>query len=462
MQTIDFLDRLSAAEKRDQQQQQPAGSSARDGEVKQKVRRKSPVKRPKKKVGPGRPSSPMKKKRSASAIAAEHAAAAKAATAKAEHEQKRREAKPSAADPARELAQHGYETLGPIAAGAFSTILRARAVTSATEGTSAARATGACASEAADGGAASGDGGAAGPADAACDVAVKTFDNAKCAKSKELGEARDRELSALRMLKAEAEAAGRRHPHIAYMLAEHEGPNTSHAVLEYCPGGSLQRHMQILQKQKAPARGAAAHSAAGSTPEGIGMVEEQVARLTCQTASALSHMHSLDLAHRDIKPGNLLFDNEGGASAADFRIKLCDFGFATKCGGRMLKKLVGTPSYIAPELTGPGKEGGYKGRPVDMWALGVVVFETLHGKPTFYGATLEQLEVRIRAVSHAPFDAHISAGARALVQALLKADPTKRLTSKKTLEHGWLKHVRAQAVVAVAPPTSAECEREVS
>jgi hypothetical protein len=69
----------------------------------------------------------------------------------------------------------------------------------------------------------------------------------------------------------------------------------------------------------------------------------------------------------------------------------------------------------------------------------VVLFEVIHGKPAFYGATLEQLETRIRAVSLAQFDATVSAGARALVQALLKAEPKERFTAKKVLEHSWIK-----------------------
>ena len=103
---------------------------------------------------------------------------------------------------------------------------------------------------------------------------------------------------------------------------------------------------------------------------------------------------------------------------------------------------MGTPSYIAPELTGCGTEGGYKGRPVDMWALGVVTYEMLHGRPPFYGATLDQLETRIRAVSHAPFDPAVSYGAKSLVLGLLCADPTKRLSAKMTLKQPWIKRRR--------------------
>ena len=403
----DFLDRLSYAEKRDQERlSEPATPQL------PKKKRRSPVpsqvrKGLKKLAAGGRTMSPKK---------AAAAKTAKEAAEKAVQEQRRRETKPSASDPAREVAQHGYEVLGPIASGAFSTILRARAVGPPTGG----------------------------------NVAVKTFDRAKCDKAKDIGDQTRSELYVLRLLASEAKAYPGRHGHIAYMLAEHTGPNSIHAVLEYCQGGSLLRHMQLLQRTKAPARGATAHSAAGSASEGVGMPEAQAAALVWQLTSALAHLHSLDVAHRDIKPGNILFDNEGGANAAEFRIKLCDFGFAIKCGGRRLKKLVGTPSYIAPELTGCGTEGGYKGKPVDMWALGVLLFEILHGKPTFYGANLEQLETRIRAVSHAPFDPQIAPGARTLVSSLLKADPGKRLSSKATLNHAWLKaHDRGDARVAL-------------
>ena len=432
----DFLDRLHAAEKRDQQQrlqqeQQATGSEGAEG--KPKVRRKSPIRSAGIKIkklvtsSGSHLASPLKRPLSA----AEQVSLAKATADKTVAEQKRRDAKPSAADPARELAQHGYEALGPIAAGAYSVILRARRSACPVSKDEAEARASAVASAV----------GSSSDVAEGSDVAVKTFDNAKCAKSKDLGEARDNELKALRILAAAArERGGARHPHIAYMLAEHEGPATTHAVLEYCPGGSLLRHMQLLQKQRAPTRGAAAHSAAGFASEGVGMPEGDVAKLTWQVASALEHMHSLDLAHRDVKPGNILFDNEGGATKPEqMCAKLCDFGFTTVCGGRMLRKLVGTPSYLAPELTGCGKEEGYRGKPVDMWALGVVLFEIIHGKPAFYGATLEQLETRIRAVSLAQFDATVSAGARALVQALLKAEPKERFTAKKVLEHSWIK-----------------------
>ena len=98
-------------------------------------------------------------------------------------------------------------------------------------------------------------------------------------------------------------------------------------VLEYCVGGSLRRHLQQLSK----ARGAAATRWAA--PDGYsdqptrskGMAEAAAADLLRQLASALLHLHALGVAHRDVKPENLLF-----ADTAKRTIKLCDFGCARR------------------------------------------------------------------------------------------------------------------------------------
>jgi hypothetical protein len=119
--------------------------------------------------------------------------------------------KGSSGDPARVLKPLGYEPLGPIAAGAFSTILRCKEASSGRE------------------------------------VAIKSFDSAKCAKDPALGFARDNEMHVLRQLQRAAkhsaegggQPAGTPHPHIANMLVELgdiDGPHL-HAVLEYCEGG---------------------------------------------------------------------------------------------------------------------------------------------------------------------------------------------------------------------------------
>ena len=166
-------------------------------------------------------------------------------------------------------------------------------------------------------------------------VAIKTFDNAKCAKEKIIAKARDRELQVLRMLRSEAgNETG--HLHIANMIAEHQTAGTMFAVLEYCGGGSLQR---LLQQQ---------------TARGIyGMPEARVAELTGQLSNALRYLHSFGVAHRDIKSGNVLFD---GRELGEGRGKLCDFGFAITCNDKPLRQQCGTPNCFAPELTEIGEE----------------------------------------------------------------------------------------------------------
>ena len=117
----------------------------------------------------------------------------------------------NASDPSKSLPPLGYTVLGPIAAGAFSTILRCRAKQS--------RAV----------------------------VAIKSYDNLKCARDVDEADARDRELSVLRLLRDAAEEPGASpHPHIANMLAElgdSEAPHV-HIVLEYAEGGSLKRFLE--------------------------------------------------------------------------------------------------------------------------------------------------------------------------------------------------------------------------
>ena len=150
-----------------------------------------------------------------------------------------------AADP---LLRHGYATQGPIAAGAFSTIVRAKRISSGLE------------------------------------VAVKSFDNAKCKKDYQHLYLREGELNALRAAKRDQPSRW-----IANLVEEHIGPNHTYAILEYCAGGSLQRHLQKLQ-------------AKGTRGDPLTMAEPEVRRLGAQVNAALRHLHRLDVAHRDLKP----------------------------------------------------------------------------------------------------------------------------------------------------------------
>ena len=140
---------------------------------------------------------------------------------------------------------------------------------------------------------------------------------------------------------------------MANLLELHEAPNATHAVLEYCAGGSVHRHLRSMR-----------HGNAYSEPAGSLLVH--------QLALALAHLHELGVAHRDVKAENVLYTDSHRR-----QIKLCDYGFAIICHERKLRTVCGSPAYMAPELVAAGKEA-YYGWPVDLWALGCFAFEVLH------------------------------------------------------------------------------------
>ncbi|MBC7875865.1 MAG: serine/threonine protein kinase [Anaerolineales bacterium] len=107
----------------------------------------------------------------------------------------------------------------------------------------------------------------------------------------------------------------------------------------------------------------------------------EIAALFQRIGSAIDYAHRLGVVHRDIKPGNILFDAQGEASLSDFGIaKLTESTAAfTGTGG-----MIGTPTYMSPEQALGGKN--VDGRS-DIYSLGVVLFEALSGQPPFNGDT---------------------------------------------------------------------------
>ncbi|WP_327589916.1 protein kinase [Nonomuraea sp. NBC_00507] len=104
----------------------------------------------------------------------------------------------------------------------------------------------------------------------------------------------------------------------------------------------------------------------------------QAARLMGQVADALAVAHAVGIVHRDIKPGNVLID------AATGQVRLSDFGVARIVHGPGLTQttsIIGTPVYLSPEVA----EGGAPTPAVDVYALGLILYELLAGRPPFVG-----------------------------------------------------------------------------
>ena len=151
-------------------------------------------------------------------------------------------------------------------------------------------------------------------------------------------------------------------------------------------------------------------------------------------------------------------------------VKLCDYGFAARCTavsaaraearekrGR-LRTLCGTPAYQAPELRCQSA-AGYEGPPVDMWALGAVLYEMLHGRPAFAGETMEVLQHRISKASHAQLAASLSPGPKGLVRSLLQPDPAMRLTAHAVADNSWVGPDRPPGSPPGSPPLAKPAAR---
>ena len=149
---------------------------------------------------------------------------------------------------------------------------------------------------------------------------------------------------------------------------------------------------------------------------------------------------------RDIKPQNILLDNDG-------RAKLCDFGFARNLGLntfvltsiKVSNSFVtfqrptgtqGTPLYMAPELI---EEKPYD-HTADLWSLGCILYELLVGQPPFSTTSLFQLIKKIR-YECIQWPAHLSPGARSLLSGLLEKDSRRRLSWPDLPNHPWLCHL---------------------
>jgi F-box protein 11 len=157
------------------------------------------------------------------------------------------------------------------------------------------------------------------------------------------------------------------HPHIVKVLDVGEQAGVPFAVLQFLAGGSL-RHRQLAQS------GGLQPLPAGTLADWLGGIAE-----------ALDFLHAQNYIHRDVKPGNILFDGHGNAYLGDFGIIKAVAGEgATEMRANLTQRgmILGTLQYMAPEvfLSQP-----YDGR-VDQYALAVTVYEALTGRCPFQGA----------------------------------------------------------------------------
>jgi WD40 repeat protein len=237
----------------------------------------------------------------------------------------------------------------------------------------------------------------------------------------------------------EAEAIARlNHPNVVQIHEVGEQGGLPFLAMEYCDGGSLAKKL-------------------GGTP----LPPREAARLLAALARAVQVAHDKGLVHRDLKPANVLL-------AADGTEKVTDFGLAKDLAASTATApgaILGTPSYMAPELAGAGC--GKVGPAADVYGLGAILYECLAGRPPFRGATPLDTLLQVREdepVPPARLQRHVPRDLETICLKCLQKAPARRYASAGALADDLERFRRGEPVRArpVSAPVRAWrwCRRE--
>ncbi|XP_041118717.1 calcium/calmodulin-dependent protein kinase type II delta chain isoform X10 [Polyodon spathula] len=154
-----------------------------------------------------------------------------------------------------------------------------------------------------------------------------------------------------------------------------------------------------------------------------------------QILEAVLHCHQMGVVHRDLKPENLLLASKLKGAA----VKLADFGLAIEVQGDQQAwfGFAGTPGYLSPEVL---RKDPY-GKPVDMWACGVILYILLVGYPPFWDEDQHRLYQQIKAGAYdfpSPEWDTVTPEAKDLINKMLTINPAKRITATEALKHPWI------------------------
>eukprot|EP00123_Amoebidium_parasiticum_P001587 comp12715_c0_seq1/m.7814 comp12715_c0_seq1/g.7814 ORF comp12715_c0_seq1/g.7814 comp12715_c0_seq1/m.7814 type:complete len:669 (-) comp12715_c0_seq1:568-2574(-) len=221
-------------------------------------------------------------------------------------------------------------------------------------------------------------------------VAVKIVDRNKV-KEKDL-KTLVREMQVLKLLS---------HPHVVRLYEIIDTEAAFYLVQELVTGDTLQAFMLD-------------HGA---------MTEDLARKIFRQVFAGVQYCHSKRVVHRDLKPNNIMLDQ-------DQNVKLIDFGLSRQFGANMLETHCGTPIFAAPELFNPAP---YYGPAVDVWAVGVALYATVFGRLPFFGKGYRERIV--------DGDYTVPKGCskefQSIIQKMLEVDPDNRISAEALLSHPW-------------------------
>jgi len=231
------------------------------------------------------------------------------------------------------------------------------------------------------------------------DVAVKTIN---------LKQFSGREAEAIKTrFFREAEAAGRlNHPNIVTVFDIGDEHDLAFIAMDYVPGRPLSEY----------------------TNENEMLDCDTIYQLIGQAAQAIDYAHRQGIIHRDIKPGNILYNE------SDERIKVSDFGIArvTDTTTTRTGTVLGSPSYMAPEQLTDGKVDGR----ADIFSLGVTLYQLLTGELPFKGDSLPSLAYQITNKKHRSIRElrpELPARIVRIINKALQKNPDKRYTSAQEM-----------------------------
>ncbi|XP_043216034.1 phosphorylase b kinase gamma catalytic chain, skeletal muscle/heart isoform-like isoform X6 [Amphibalanus amphitrite] len=245
------------------------------------------------------------------------------------------------------------------------------------------------------------------------EYAVKIIDISEADHGSDIKESTHREVEVLRMVQG--------HPYVIELHDVFESATHIFLVFELLRQGELFDYLTTV----------------------VTLSEKKTKHIMKQLFEALLHVHDKSVVHRDVKPENILLDD-------NLDIKLTDFGFARILRpGEELYDLVGTPGYLAPELlranmieTAPG----YRFE-VDTWACGVVMYTLLVGCPPFWH---RKQMVMLRNIMEGKFTFgspewdDVTDAPKDLISRLLTVDPARRITVREALQHPFFHRVTAR------------------
>jgi len=206
----------------------------------------------------------------------------------------------------------------------------------------------------------------------------------------------------------EAAAAGRlNHPNIVTIYDAGEEHDLSYIAMEYVDGVALSSFTK---------------------PDKL-LPVEKVLEIIANTADALGYAHEQDVVHRDIKPGNLMYNAKTEA------LKIADFGIARITSSSRTKTgvILGTPSFMSPEQMAGQKVNGQS----DLFSLGSTMFIMLTGQKPFDGDSIATLSYQIMSEKHpdiCKIRPEIPASVRNIVDKALQKDPEKRYASGNSMK----------------------------